>query len=87
MVLAVAIAIPVAVAIGVVALIATGLWKLFSLGYYFVQPDPLERELAHTIWHQNAALSDIVALRNEGEREMQRVAGEDIENTTEAWPR
>ncbi len=86
MALVAAVAIPIAAVIGLVFLIGLGLWKAIGFGYDLVQGDPVERELGRITSERQAAIHDIVALRNEGERQMRAIADEGvIERSAGEW--
>jgi hypothetical protein len=81
-VMALAIAIPIVLAIGLVVLIGLCLRKLLIFGMEVMRNRSVERELGRIASEQHAAIRDIVALRNEGERRMRAIADE---RASEGW--
>lgn len=72
--LAISFLLPVAVALVAVVLVAKLLCSATTFGYGLVRGDEHERELRRVIRERNRAISDIVRLRVQGERQMNRIA-------------
>jgi hypothetical protein len=81
---AMVVILPAVAAASVVVVAAKGLTKAATAAYGLIQDQQAKREIRHVVHERDAAIKDIVALRNEGERRMREV-GQERRGRAEQW--